>query len=131
MIECVCEYNYEGLLEKHNRAVHGNIKIFCHYFNNDKDCPFEDQCIFAHEESPACKFGGGCERILCMFQHDDKEETDDEDNDDVDENDENDGNNDENDDSTNEDNMITIEDIEPSMLKVEEAMRKVDELLKK
>ena len=67
--DCDFEYNYEGLLEKHNTAVHGNVKIFCHYFNNDKECPFEDQCVFAHEESPVCKFGAGCERIMCMFQH--------------------------------------------------------------
>ena len=125
--DCDCEYNYEGLLEKHNRAVHGNVKIFCHYFNNDQDCPFDDQCIFAHEESPECKFGRGCERMLCMFQHEDEENSDDEDNndDDGDDDDDNDC------DDDTEDGVITIHDIEPSMKKVEEAMRKVDELLKK
>ena len=39
----------------HVEAVHENIKMFCHYFDNDKDCPHDDQCIFSHEESPECK----------------------------------------------------------------------------
>lgn len=29
----------------------------------------EDQCIYAHEESPDSMFGKGCDRIMCMFQH--------------------------------------------------------------
>jgi len=124
--DCECEYRYEGLLEKHNQAVHRNVKIFCHYFNNDKDCPFDDQCIFAHDEAPACKFGGGCERILCMFQHEDDEESEDEDNNqDEDNDDEEDVN-----ESIDEENVISIDDIEPSMRKVEEAMEKVNQLLK-
>ena len=61
--DCECEYKYEGFLEKHNQAVHGNVNIFCHYFNNDKDCQFDDQCIFAHNEAPECKFGGGEEAM--------------------------------------------------------------------
>ena len=27
------------------------MKIFCHYYNNDKECPYDDQCIYAHEEN--------------------------------------------------------------------------------
>ena len=34
--ECDCEYKLEGLLEK-------SVKMFCHYFNNDKDCDYDDQ----------------------------------------------------------------------------------------
>ena len=49
-------------MEKHNKAVHGNVKIFCHYFNNDQDCPFDDQCIFAYEESPECRYKESCFR---------------------------------------------------------------------
>ena len=117
------EYNYEGLLEKHVEAVHGSMTIFCHYYNNEKECPFEDQCIFAHKDSPKCKFEDGCERMLCMFQHENKPENDDEleeENDD-----------DANDDKTDEENIITINDIEPSLKKVEAAMKKVNVLLQK
>ena len=74
--DCDCEFNYEGLLEKHNEAVHGNVTIYCHYFNTDEDCPFDDQCIFSHEESPKCKFGRGCERMKCMFQHEEQDQSD-------------------------------------------------------
>ena len=40
--ECDREFNYEGLLEKHSEAVHESMKIFCHYYNNDKECPYDD-----------------------------------------------------------------------------------------
>ena len=36
--ECDCEFNFEGLLEKHMNVVHRSKKTFCHYFNNGKDC---------------------------------------------------------------------------------------------
>ena len=35
--ECGNEYDFEGLLEKQNEAVHGGMKIFCHYHNNEKE----------------------------------------------------------------------------------------------
>ena len=55
------------------------MNIFCHYYNNDKECPYDDQYIYAYEESPDCKFGKGCERIECMFQHEESDESEDED----------------------------------------------------
>ena len=77
--ECDCEFNFEGLLEKHSKAVHGRMKMFCDYYNNDKECPYDIQCVYAHEESPDCMFGKGCERIMCMFQHEDSYESDNDD----------------------------------------------------
>ena len=121
--ECDCEFSYEGLLERHTEAVHGDMKIFCHYFNNDKDCPFDEECIFAHEDSRACKFGNGCERMMCMFQHEKSDEDDD------DESDDDDG--DDDDHNNAEDSLIQVRDLEPSIKKVEEAMEKVNVLLKK
>ena len=56
----------------------GNVTIYCHYFNNDEDCPFDDQSIFAHEESPKWMFGRGCERMKCMFQHEEHDQSDEE-----------------------------------------------------
>ena len=59
----------EETLEKHLQAAYEDISLFCHYFNNEKDWPFEEECIFIHEESELCKFGKTCERILCMYRH--------------------------------------------------------------
>ena len=65
--DCDKIFRREGTLEKHIQAAHEDITLFCHYFNNEKDCPYEDECIFVHEESDNCKFGNGCERLLCMY----------------------------------------------------------------
>ena len=123
--ECDREYNFEGVLEKHINVVHKSMKIFCHYHNNKKECPYGAQCIYAHDDAKECMFGNDCERILCMFKHEkhvpDDEESEDEESDD-----------DENDEVTEEDeSTIYIKDLEPSLIKVEEAMEKVSELLKK
>ena len=69
--DCDKVFHFEGLLEKHRSATHEGIALFCHYFNNNKECPFENRCIFLHEESENCKFDKACERILCMYKHDD------------------------------------------------------------
>ena len=119
--KCDCKYDIMDLLEKHTSAVHGQMKIFCHYFNNDKECPFKDQCIFAHEDSRDCKFGQQCERMLCMFVHESRDMSDSEEESDSDE--------DENENDDDNDTVIKIQDIEPCLLKVEEAMKKVQVLL--
>ena len=68
---CEKSFPYENIKVKHTEAVHGNLKIYCHFYNNQKECPFEEQCIFLHEQSEECKFGASCERINCMYQHKD------------------------------------------------------------
>ena len=45
------------------------IKLYCHYFNNKKTCPYEEECVFLHEDAKNCKYGMECERLLCMFKH--------------------------------------------------------------
>ena len=117
--ECEDEFNFERTLDMHISAVHGSMKLYCHYFNNDKECPYSDQCIYAHEESPDCKFGNACERMLCMFQHEDKEESDDEEDAESEDDDE------------HEENDVDITDLEPSLKKVAEALEKVTDLLRK
>ena len=99
------------------------MTIFCHYYNNDKECPFDEQCIFAHEDSPECKYANGCERMLCMFKHEEKEESDDVEDEESDDEDAV--------HRTDNEGIITINDIEPSLKKVEEAMDKVNILLQK
>ena len=42
---------------------------FCHYFNNDKPCPYEGRCKYIHEDSTPCRVGEDCQRYLCQFKH--------------------------------------------------------------
>ena len=57
-------------LNKH-MALHNETDLkHCHYYNNRKDCPFEDiGCKFAHKFSEECKFSSKCREYLCPFQH--------------------------------------------------------------
>ena len=131
--KCECKFDVTGELGKHKSAVHEKIKIFCHYYNNDKECPFESKCIFAHEDSPECRFGQHCERLMCMFTHDERDVSDNEDGDDSEDepDDENDDENDDVDDTKNSesDYVFNVEDLEPSLKKVEDAMSKVEQLI--
>ena len=55
--------------KKHVFIIHENTKLYCHFYNNEKTCPFADECIFLHEDSKFCKFDLVCERNFCMFKH--------------------------------------------------------------
>ena len=46
-----------------------NKKLYCHFYNNKKTCPYNDECVFLHEHSRLCKYGSYCEREYCMFKH--------------------------------------------------------------
>ena len=115
--ECDKVFNFEILLERHTEAAHEVVEIFCHFFNNDKDCPHQDQCIFIHEESEICKFGKGCERKMCMFRHK------------VDEDD------DESEAEKSDDNESDVknkpDNLKPSLDKVKQSIEKVSALLEK
>ena len=61
------EWRLNKHLENHNDT---KKKIFCHYFNNQKLCPYEEiGCMFLHKENKPCKNEGECKRILCQFRH--------------------------------------------------------------
>ena len=115
--ECEIEFKYEVTLEKHIEAAHEN-NLYCHYYNNDKECPFDDQCIFLHDDSESCKYGKACERKMCMYKHDENEDDDDSESED---------------DEAEEldDNGETLEKLRPSLEKVKDALQKVDAMLKK
>ena len=51
--------------------LHGNEKRKnCHYYNNNKDCPYEKiGCKFRHILSKMCRFGLSCKVHLCPYQH--------------------------------------------------------------
>ena len=72
MFQCkICdkEFHLMWRLSKHLTSHETSLK-FCHYYNNDKFCPFEaNGCKFAHFEAPSCKFKRHCGNNLCQFTH--------------------------------------------------------------
>ena len=66
--QCSKVFKFKETREKHIKIAHENVKLFCHYFNNDKVCPYKEECIFLHEDSNACRYGLSCERNNCMFK---------------------------------------------------------------
>ena len=67
----ICEKGFymKWRMEKHTRDHRVDIK-FCHYFNNDKPCPYDKiGCKFKHEISPECRYNLKCTFKLCQFTH--------------------------------------------------------------
>lgn len=70
---CSKTFYMEWRLNKHLEMHDTTFKKKCHYFNNEKVCPYSDVgCKFIHEFSEECKLNSKCLRNLCPFQHPDK-----------------------------------------------------------
>ena len=72
----------QGRLQKHIKGhTDQNIK-FCHYFNNNLNCIFEETsgCMFRHEIAPVCKDSDKCKFKKCQYSHAVDEEHSDESN---------------------------------------------------
>jgi chromosome segregation ATPase len=70
---CNQEFYLNWRLRKHKEGHEKSLK-YCHYFNNDLICPYEDNgCKFAHKVSPVCRFNLKCTNKLCPFRHTNKE----------------------------------------------------------
>ena len=67
--QCEKTFKFKDILEKHIAIAHEGMKLYCHFYNNKKNCPFEKNCIFLREYSSQCKYGKLCERNNCMFMH--------------------------------------------------------------
>ena len=67
---CEKDFSLKWRMIKH-QEIHSNQSTRkCHYFNNDKCCPFEEiGCMFNHSYSGNCFFGMKCRKVLCPFQH--------------------------------------------------------------
>ena len=122
--KCEKIFSFEVLLEKHMTAVHGKMHIYCHYYNNNKQCPFSEECIFAHKIAKECIYGNQCERMYCMFKHDEHFQNNEEESDDENEIDENEC------EEIYDLDTVRLSDIEPVLAKVEIAMKKANDLLK-
>ena len=74
---CEKTFHLEWRLKKHRNA-HNLVNVkFCHYFNNRKQCPYEEiGCMFKHLKAEFCRFKNYCQNKLCQFQHNSKEEGD-------------------------------------------------------
>ena len=69
-VQCNKNFVLKWRLTKHMRE-HQQLNIRkCHYFNNNKECPFSKiGCKFSHEIAPECKYGSLCERTKCQYRH--------------------------------------------------------------
>ena len=59
--QCDNKFNCEDIKDKHVKIAHGNIKLYCCFYNNDVEC--------LYESSGASKFGRKCVRINCLYQN--------------------------------------------------------------
>ena len=48
---------------------HENVKLYCHFFNNERTCPFANLCICLHEDAEICRYDRMCECTLFMYKH--------------------------------------------------------------
>ena len=67
---CDKKFQLKWRLEKHRKG-HEMLNVkFCHYFNNQKPCPYDEiGCMYSHEQSEACRFQKLCKHNLCQYQH--------------------------------------------------------------
>jgi hypothetical protein len=57
-------------LKKHENIHTSTMKKNCHFFNNNKRCPYEDLgCMFLHQKSPMWIFDRLCSNLKCSFGH--------------------------------------------------------------
>ena len=67
--KCDQHFFLEWRLKKHKETHEKGVK-FCHFFNNEKVCPFKEfGCKFKHESSPKCYFMSKCKNKMCQYKH--------------------------------------------------------------
>ena len=72
--QCGKSFLLKWRLKKHEE-IHGTkSQKFCHYFNNEKNCPYEEiGCKFRHQHSQKCRFNENCNFKLCQFKHEENQ----------------------------------------------------------
>ena len=70
--KCEMTFMLKWRLGKH-MSIHKekeSMLKFCHYFNNDKSCPYANiGCMFLHKDAPYCRSKDKCSKKLCKFKH--------------------------------------------------------------
>ena len=46
--QCSKSFKFVDMMFKHVKITHDKAKMYCHYFNNQKVCPYENDCVFLH-----------------------------------------------------------------------------------
>ena len=68
--QCDKSFVLQWRLKKHAEGHNNENNKCCHYFNNDKICPYEAiGCKFRHQNSKMCSFNEKCKFELCQFKH--------------------------------------------------------------
>ena len=68
--KCEMSFVLEWRLKKHKKVHHEINARPCHYFNNDKDCPFAIVgCKFPHIRAGVCKYANRCKHVKCQYRH--------------------------------------------------------------
>ena len=67
---CDKKFVLKWRFSKHEENHKNKNRRKCHYFNNEKYCPYEEiGCMFAHEASEICMFDEICSKKLCSYKH--------------------------------------------------------------
>ena len=69
--ECNKTFHFKWRLQSHMKIHDDECYLRkCHFFNNNKQCPFEEVgCKFLHKESMYCKYKDKCKYDRCQFRH--------------------------------------------------------------
>ena len=44
--KCGKTFKYLDIKIKHVQVQHEKAKFYCHFYNNNKTCPYNDECVF-------------------------------------------------------------------------------------
>ena len=67
---CSFECSLKRRFKEHMHSNHKQMQRTCHYYNNEKVCPYQSiGCKFAHSEAAFCLYGETCNRNKCPFRH--------------------------------------------------------------
>ena len=69
--KCDKTFLLQWRLRKHLQGHEQQNVKFCHFYNNNKICNFEEVsgCMFRHAKAPLCKFSDKCKFTKCQFSH--------------------------------------------------------------
>ena len=68
--QCDIKFLSNWKYAKHLMLHQETSRRMCHYFNNNKECPFEKSgCKFAHKDAPRCENNNLCTRTMCQYKH--------------------------------------------------------------